>query len=293
MSEVEMGSVPKFLKTLRHYRLVFACIVLVLCFAVGNDLYAANAVTKRHKDLLNGPRQVVDSSEAARRKMAEKTFGSDLSKRYLIDPKAAKQQNMLALLSRAADSCNQISSFISNLPFSEDADAGATTVGATDNYDISGDPQACPHPTCQATSGNFNDRGYTYAGTGTGPDVAYSIAFTLPTSLEITVDPLDVGTEQNPIGDDLAIIVYGAVCSNSSSDAIVLADNAADGNPPDLADNSEKVTFSLLPPGAYNIVVDAYTSAGAVAPTAGPYSISVKCLESGPCAIPAYRRRAR
>lgn len=285
----ESPSLEGLIDGFRRFRLILACILIVLCFAIGNDLYAARTVAQRHKDLINGSRRNVDYSAVLKQKMLEKPFRSDLANRYVIDPKASKQRNLLSILGREADTCNQITSFINSLPFSENG----TTAGTTDNYDLSGDPTACPSPTCEATSGSFPDRGYTYAGTGTGPDVAYSIAFIQPTTLKIVVDPTDVGTAQNPIGDDLAIIVYTAGCSNNPSDAVVVADNAGDGNPPDLPDNSETVTFTLMPAGAYNIVVDGYTSASAQTPTAGPYSISVSCLQTGPCSIPAYRRRAR
>lgn len=282
------SSLKEILAVLHRYRLSLACLVVVMCFVLGNDVYAAKKVADRHKDLL-GPRRVIDYSALVRRKVAEKTYRSDLTKRFLIDPKAAKQQTLMSAMSFQADTCNQNTSFITTLPYTD----SGTTTGATDNYDLSGDPTGCPSPTCEATSGSFNDRGYTYAGTGTGPDVAYSIAFLQPTSLKVTVDPTDVYTTGHPDADDLAIVFYAAACSNDPADAIVVADNAADGNPPDLPDNSETLTFTNLPAGAYNIVVDGYTYAGAATPTSGPYTISVSCVPSLPCSTPAYRRRPR
>lgn len=268
----------------QRYQLFLACMVIVLCFAIGNDVYAAKTVAQRHKDLLNGPRRNVDYSGVVRKKVYEKRYGSDLSQRYLINPAKEKQGSMISALAFQADTCNQNTSFITALPFT---DTG-TTVGATDDYNIQGDPVTgeptnCPSPTCEANSGTFPDRGYAYAGTGTGPDVAYKIAFIQPTTLQITVDPTDAA----PNADDLVIVVYDATCGNAPNTAIVLADNSGSGNPPDLADNSEQVTFTLMPAGIYNIVVDAYSAAGDPV-TAGPYSIDVRCVPSQACRTPGY-----
>jgi len=272
------------LHNLKRFRLLMACVVIVLCFALGNDVYAAKKVAERHKDLLNGARHGRDYSAAARRMIASQVYHSDLKKRFLIDPKSTKQKNMMEALAFQADVCNQNTSFITALPFTD----SGTTVGATDDYDLSGDPTNCPSPTCEATSGSFQDRGYTYAGSGTGPDVAYKIAFIQPTSLQITVDPSDAP----PNADDLNVTVYASNCSNSPSDAIVMADNSGDGNPPDLADNSETVTFTLLPAGIYNIVIDGYTASGDPL-TAGPYTINVSCVASMLCSTPGYRSSPR
>jgi len=268
------------LSNIKRFRLLMACVVIVLCFALGNDIYAARKVAERHKDLLNGARHGRDYSAAASRMLASQVYRSDLKKRFLIDPRATKQKNMMEALSFQADVCNQNTSFITALPFTD----SGTTVGAADDYDLSGDPTNCPSPTCEATSGVFPDRGYTYAGSGTGPDVAYKIAFIQPTSLQINVDP--------PAGLDLNVIVYAANCSNSPSDAIVMADNAGDGVPPDLPDNSETVTFTQMPAGIYNIVVDTYTASGDT-PLSGPYTINVACLAGMNCATPGYKLSPR
>lgn len=282
---ISRAGVLGLLGRLQRYQLFLACVVIVLCFAIGNDIYAAKAVAQRHKDLLNGPRRSVDYSGAIKKQVYGKRYGSDLGQRYLIDPSKEKQPSMISALASQADICNQNSSFITALPFTD----SGTTTGATDNYDLVGDavtggPTGCPSPTCEATSGTFPDRGYAYTGTGTGPDVAYKIAFIQPTSLQITLDPSDAA----PNADDLAIIVYDATCGNSATTAIVMADNAGSGNPPDLADNSEQVTFTLMPAGIYNIVVDGYSAAGDPI-TSGAYSINVACLPSpAPCRIPGY-----
>jgi hypothetical protein len=284
MIEVDNFKRSAFTQTLdllQRYRLHVACIVIVLCFALANDTYAARKVAQRHKDLINGPRQAVDYSARLKKKLFEQKFQSDLTKRFLVDPKksVAAQKSMLDVLNFQNDVCNQNTSFITSLPF---ADTG-TTVGFTDNYDLTGDPTNCASPTCEATSGTFNDRGYTYAGTGTGPDVAYKIAFLQTTSLRITLDPSDAA----PNADDLALMVYGPVCSNNPADAVVIADNSGDGNPPDVADNSEVITFTVMPAGIYNIVIDAYTYAGDPA-TAGPYTLNVACVPNLACKNPGY-----
>lgn len=273
----------------RHLRLVLACILIVLCFAIGNDLYAARAVAQRHKDLIDGPRRVIDYTQVMRQKQVQKVLHNETTPAYLIDPKAKSQSSMLSMLV-GSDLCAAANSFYPNpkvqaLPYS---DTG-TTVGKIDDYDITGDPTACPSPTCEATSGSFPDRGYTYAGTGTGPDVAYRIEFSQQGNFVVVMDPTD------PAGsaDDLAVILYGQVCSNDPADAIVLADNAGDGNPPDLPDNSETITITKIPPGKYNIVVDGYTAAGAGSPSAGPYSITINCVPNMTCVQPVPHRARR
>lgn len=271
----------------QRLRLVFACVVLVFCFLIANDVYGAKAVSERHKQLLNGPRRMVDYSAVVKQKMAEKNFGSDLNKRYLIDPKAATQPNMISVLSFEADTCNQGTSFITTIPFS---DTGTTT-GKTDDYNLSGDPTACPAPACVGYSGDGSiqppDRGYTYIGTGLGPDVAYKIAFTQPTNLQVIMDPLDSGVN----ADDLALVFYTSACTNNPSDAIIVADNSGYGGPGDNPDNAEIITFSTLPNGIYNIVVDAYSYA-TDPPTNGPYTLTVTCAPGqATCRQPGFRRR--
>jgi hypothetical protein len=272
------SSLKNFVAVLHRYRLFVACLVVVMCFALAGDVYAAKKVADRHKDLL-GPRRVIDYSEAVRRQQVNEIYRTKIGKAYLVDPKAAKQPTIMASLMSGSDTCGQLTTAIKTIPFNDGTpSAPVTTVGQADNYDISGDPTACPAPTCEATSGPFSDRGYTYAGTGTGPDVAYRIRFKQPANLQIVLDPTDPpGT-----ADDLALIFYGQTCSNNPADAIVVADNSADGNPPDLADNSETITITNLPLGIYNIVVDAYTYAGAAAATAGPYTLSVTCAPGFP-----------
>lgn len=284
--DIGQSKFNNFLKKVRSYQLFFACVVIVLCFAIGNDLYRAQSVAAKNKDLIRGSNRVINYLDAAKTQRIKTVYNSDLSPRYLINPKAnvTSQKSLISVLS-AQDLCGQRAANIASLPFTDTS----TTVGAVDDYDLTGDPTACPSPTCEATSGSFPDRGIVYLGTGTGPDTAYRLRFTGTTNLKIVLQPTDVGTAANPIGDDMALMFFGATCSSNPADAIVVSDNAGSGNPPDLPNNSESVTITNLPAGFYNILVDGYTYAGAPA-TAGPYTITVDCAPTMTCLQPVYRR---
>lgn len=283
----------RLLEGVKKYQLFIACMVIVLCFAIGNDIYAAKTVAQRHKDLLNGPRREINYQDAVNRRAFRNGLRADTNRRFLVDPKAAVQPNMMrALLVDGSDLCaNPLAGTANPQIFALPYNTTGTTTGYADNYDITGDPTACPSPSCEATNGTvpFLDRGYAYLGTGTGPDVAYRITFTATANIVVTLDPTDpAGT-----ADDLALLFYGDTCSSSPSNAIVLADNSGDGNPPDLADNSEVITISQIPAGKYNIVVDAYTATGNPA-SSGPYSLNVACIGGAtPCVQPAPRRTRR
>ncbi len=274
----------------QRYQLFLACMVIVLCFAIGNDVYAAKTIAQRHKDLLNGPRREINYLDALKKQAFKTALRNDSKRVYLVDPKNRQSGSMLSVLAGGSDLCASPLAIFPNplivppLPFN---DTG-TTVGATDNYDITGDPVNCPSPTCEATSGTFPDRGYAYSGTGTGPDVAYKISFGTTANLRITLDPTDAA----PNADDLALLFYADTCSSSPADAIVLSDNSGSGNPPDVPDNSEYVTLTQIPAGSYNIVVDAYTATGDPA-SAGPYSLTVDCAPSMTCVQPLPRRARR
>ena len=286
LRNVEQSKFNNFLSIVRSYQLFIACVVIVLCFAIGNDLYRAQSVVSKNKDLIRGSNRVVNYLDVAKTQRIKTAYNSDISPSYLINPKVnVKAQKSLVSVLSAQDLCGQRAANILALPFTDTS----TTVGLTDNYDLTGDPTACPSPTCEATSGSFPDRGIVYLGTGTGPDSAYRLRFTGTTNLKIILDPTDVGTQANPIGDDLSLMLYGATCSSNPADAIVISDNAGSGNPPDLPDNTESVTITNLPAGFYNILVDGYTYAGAPA-TAGPYTITVDCAPSMTCLQPVYRR---
>ena len=275
-------------KTFKRYQLVFACIVIVLCFAIGNDLYRAQAVALKNRDLLQDKKRVVNYQDAVRNQSIKSTYTTDLKRRFLIDPKATEQKTIIKALLNGGDQCPSLNAFypnplITTIPYT---DTGTTT-GAFDDYDLTGDPTACASPTCEAISGGFTDRGATYLGTGTGPDVGYRIRFTQTANMIITLDP----SEAAPNADDLALMFYGGVCSNNPADAIVMSDNSGSGNPPDLVDNSESVTITSIPAGNYHIVVDGYTYAGAPA-SAGAYTLNIVCATAG-CPSPAGQRTRR
>ena len=280
---ISRAKVLGLLGKVQRYQLFLACMVIVLCFAIGNDVYAAKTVAQRHKDLLDGPRRVIDYSQVMRQKALQKALHNDTAPLYLVDAKSRNKSSLLSVLG-GSETCAAANSFYPNpkvqaLPYN---DTG-TTVGKTDNYDITGDPTACPSPTCEATSGTFPDRGYAYSGTGTGPDVAYRIQFSQPANIVITLDPSDAA----PDADDLAVILYGSVCSSDPADAIVLADNSGSGNPPDLPDNSEFITVTNVPAGKYNIVIDGYTAAESLPNvTTGAYSLNITCVPAMTCVQP-------
>ncbi len=288
---ISRAKVLGLLGKVQRYQLFLACMVIVLCFAIGNDVYAAKTVAQRHKDLLDGPRRVVNYQDAVNRRAFRNGLRSDLKQGYVVDPKASTQPNMLrALLVDGSDLCaNPLAGTANPQIFALPYNTTGTTTGYADDYNITGDPTACPTPTCEATSGTFPDRGYAYLGTGTGPDVAYRITFTATANIVVTLDPTDpAGT-----ADDLALLFYGGTCSSDPNTAIVLADNSGSGNPPDLADNSEQITITQIPAGKYNIVIDGYSAAGDPL-SSGPYSLSVACIGGAtPCVQPAPRRTRR
>lgn len=208
---------------------ILACLLLVSCLVIGAEQYRTVAALTTSKEII-----IADNRRSVPR------------------------FNMLT----GGDTCGSATA-IGALPYN---DTG-TTVGMTDNYDL---PTAFTAPTvtgcpaCNATGGGPAEaapRGGVFLGTGTGPDVAYSITFTSPAnSIDVTLTP--TGSE------DLALIVYTDVCSNSLSDAIVVDDDNGDGE-------AEHVVISNMPAGTYNIVVDAYSTGGAPPGPSGPYSIAI------------------
>lgn len=214
---------------LRHPVIVLACLLLVVCLVIGADYYrAAAALTASKEIVIADKRRIVPGF-------------------YLLT---------------GGDTCGS-ATVVSALPYN---DTG-TTVGMADNYDLPTAftaPTVTGCPTCNATGGGPAEaapRGGVFLGTGTGPDVAYSITFTSSNnSIDVTLTP--TGSE------DLALIVYTDVCSNSLSDAIVVDDDDADGE-------AEHVVVSNMPAGTYNIIVDAYSTGGTSPGPSGPYSIAI------------------
>jgi hypothetical protein len=276
-----------FMQGLRRYPLILACMLVVLCFVVCNDAYGATKTERRARSLMQGIQpgtKRIDYAEVVRqRRLSEAMLGAS-KRQYLIDPRKAVQPNMLEVFS-GADKCPPTTSFTPSpivFPFPY-TDSGTTESGA-DDYNvatglITSTGGACPSPTCEATNGteNFPDRGYSYNGTGDGPDLAYRISFGAESNMKIHLHPVD----GPPNEDDLALIVYGGACSNNLSDVIVLADNRF----PDIGDNDEDITITKIPPGYYHIVVDAYSYANQLPKSQGPYELTVDCAVPG-CAQP-------
>lgn len=209
--------------------LILACLLLIVCLVLTADHYRAAAAWKASREVI------------------------------IADNRKARIFNGLLA---GGDTCTSATA-IGALPYN---DTG-TTVGMADNYDL---PVAITAPTvtgcpsCNATGGGPAEaapRGGVFLGSGTGPDVAYSITFSSSNnSIDVTLTP--TGSE------DLALIVYTDVCSNSLSDAIVVDDDSADGE-------AEHVVITNMPAGTYNIVVDAYSTGGTPPGPSGPYSIEV------------------
>lgn len=285
----------ELLKKIRNFQLVVACFVLVFCFLACADLYAAKTVAERHRGMFNGNRRVVNYAEVAKLNEMRSHYLTNQKKRYLIDPKAAQQPNMMSVLAGGGDKCPSPLSFFPNpligsLPFS---DVGTTT-GFVDDYDVNADGVGCPG--CSITNGIYPDPGYYYGGSGAGPDVAYRIAFSATANINITMNPTDDDTPpQNPNGDDMTLLVYGDKCINADSSQvapIAIADNSGNAIPPDLPDNSEFISIIGLPAGMYHIVVDTYTAPGDTTTTGG-YSLNVVCTPSQTCTQPIPPRTRR
>ncbi len=261
-------------RNLRRYQLVLACLVIAVCFVLGNDMYRAKAIVLKNKDLFAGNKKVVNYMEAVKAKTFNKLVYSNLSRQYLIDPQRAKQKSLMRMFA-GGDTCGLAATPIQTLPYN---DAAGTTVGLVDNWKIPGDvtdPTVTGCPTCVATgagpAGSL-PRGAVYTGTGTGPDSAYRISFgAANANILVTMDPTST--------QDLALLVYTNVCSSAPADAIVVDDTGAGGI-------AESVTITNMPAGTYHVVVDGY-SAGATLPgPSGPYTLNVTCVTGQTCIQP-------
>ena len=261
-------------RNLRRYQLVLACLVIAVCFVLGNDMYRAKAIVLKNKDLFAGNKKVVNYMEAVKAKTFNKMVYSDLSRQYLIDPRRANQKSLMRVFA-GGDTCGTAATPITILPYN---DAAGTTVGLVDNYKIPGDtvaPTVTGCPTCTATgagpAGSL-PRGAVYTGTGTGPDSAYRISFGAGNAnIIVNMDPTST--------QDLALLVYTNVCSSLPADAIVVDDTGAGG----LA---ESVTITTMPAGSYHIVVDGYSTGGTLPGPSGPYTLSVACVTGQTCIQP-------
>lgn len=224
------GSANRTLRVLLNRpTIVLACLLLVICLILGADHYRTSAALIAAKEVV-------------------------IADNRTLEPKR--------VLLAGGDTCGTATA-IAALPYNDTA----TTVGMADDYDLPVSitaPTVTGCPTCNATGGGPLEaapRGGVFLGTGTGPDVAYSISFSSSNnSLDVMLTPTG--------SDDLALIVYTDVCSNSLADAIVVDDDNAGGE-------SEHVVIANMPAGTYNIVVDAYSSGGTPPGPSGPYSIAI------------------
>ncbi|MFN0279639.1 MAG: hypothetical protein ACKVRN_13740, partial [Pyrinomonadaceae bacterium] len=236
---------------IRRQTIAIACVLLAVCFVLGADYYKSAAILKTSKEVVVADKRQSANWQDSPRILIDKRTGKR------IDPTDASY--ILDAPSGGGDTCGT-ASVITALPFND----SGTTVGALDTYDLPPDtvaPTVTGCPTCTATGGGpagAAPRGGVYTGTGTGPDVAYSVTFTSANnSLNVTMSPTSA---------DLALIVYTDVCSSNLADAIVVDDDGLPGI-------SETVTISNMPAGTYNIVVDGY---GTTPPgSSGPYTLAV------------------
>jgi hypothetical protein len=244
----------RLFKSLKRQTLVFACVLVVMCFLLGNDYYNAKAFNKEVKKTFPKETRVVNYNDALIASSIKKRgfMGTVLrasTKAYI------KTDEILA----GGDVCPGTT--ITALPYN---DAAGTTVGLVDDYNMATDtttPTVTGCPTCTATGTGpaaSLPRGASYTGTGTGPDSAYTVTFSSAgNSLNVTM---------TPAAEDLSLLVYTNVCSSLLPDAIVVSDRGA-------AAQAETVTISAMPAGTYNIVVDGY---GTAAPgSSGAYTLAV------------------
>jgi hypothetical protein len=270
----------------------------VLCFVLCNDIYGATTTERRGRRLTAAKRErVVNYSELlAQNKLKEAMLGAS-KQEYIADPKRGGEANMLEVLN-GSNLCSPATAFfpsplIVNIPYT---DPNATTIGRGEDYNIETGlilktQGACPEPKCFAVNDKegFADRGFAYEGTGIGEDAAYRINFGQTANMKVLLHP-----HGNTITDDLALIVYGARCSNSHSDVVVMADNRYPDPSNDPNGNDEEVTITQMPAGYYNIVVDAYSFANQQPASGGNYDLYVTCADgSGNCPQPLPVRERR
>ncbi|MBK7392348.1 MAG: carboxypeptidase regulatory-like domain-containing protein [Chloracidobacterium sp.] len=261
-------------RNLRRYQLVLACLVIAVCFVLGNDMYRAKAIVLKNKDLFAGNKKVVNYMEAVKAKTFNKLVHSDLSRQYLIDPKRAKQKSLLRMFA-GGDTCGAPATTIAALPYT---DAAGTTVGLTDNYDLPPDttfPTLTGCPTCTETGGGSAGSlptGAVYTGTGTGPDSAYKITFNTGNA--------NILVNMDPTAQDMAVMVYTNVCSSSLADGIVIDDSG-------VAGAAESVQITTMPAGTYHIVVDGYSTGGTPPGPSDTYTLNVTCVTGQTCIQPA------
>jgi FG-GAP-like repeat len=251
----------RLFKSIKRKTLVFACVLVVMCFLLGNDYYNAKAFNKEVKQT-----RAINFNDAL--------IASSIKKRGFMGTvlqASAKEYIATEEILAGGDVCPGTA--ITALPYNDPA---GTTIGLVDNYNLPADtvaPTATGCPTCTATgtgpAGSL-PRGASYTGTGTGPDSAYTITFTSAgNSLNVTMDPT---------AQDMAVIVYTNVCSSLLTDAIVISDAG-------IAGAAETVSISAMPAGTYNIVVDGYSTGGTAPGPSDTYTLAV--TGSGTIGAPA------
>jgi Carboxypeptidase regulatory-like domain len=247
-------------------KLAVACLVIALCFFIGNDTYKAQTVIRDNKDLFSN-KSVINYLEAKNRWSLSNFVARNriYGKAGFLPNFSTKPRKTIKTFRDSlvgSDTCNTPVTNIPSLPYN---DTG-TTVGATDNYNLPADttnPTLTGCPTCTATgrgpAGSL-PRGAVYTGTGTGPDTAYRITYSTAGSMVVTMDPTGA--------QDLTVIVYTSICSSNLADGIVISDTGGGGA-------IETVTISSLPVGTYHIVVDGYSTGGTAPGPSGPYTLAV------------------
>ncbi len=255
----ELRTKESFSQKWRRRRLAVACLLIALCFLLGGDTYRAKAIILNNKQLFEGKKKVVNYMDLNRKRI----FQTDLRQTFWVNPNRKVQRPLYKSLLVGGDTCGAAATVINTLPY---ADVG-TTVGFVDNYDLPADtvaPTVTGCPTCAPVGGGpagAAPRGGVYTGTGTGPDVAYSICFTSANnSIDVTMDPTGA--------QDLTVIGYTNVCSSLLTDAIVIDDDGVGGA-------AEDFQITNMPAGTYHIVVDGYSTGGVPPGPSGPYTLNV------------------
>jgi len=260
-------------RNLRRYQLVLACLVIAVCFVLGNDMYRAKAIVLKNKDLFAGNKKVVNYMDAVKAKTFNKLVYSDLSRQYLINPKRANQKSLLRMFA-GGNTCGISATPIQTLPYT---DAAGTTVGKVDDYDLPADtsnPTVTGCGTCTPLGGGpagAAPRGGVYTGTGTGADSVYRISFGSPNA--------NILVNMDPSSQDMAVMVYTNVCSNNLADAIVIDDDG-------VAGGAESVQITTMPAGIYHIVVDGYSTGGTPPGPTDTYTLNVTCVTGQTCVQP-------
>jgi hypothetical protein len=152
------------------------------------------------------------------------------------------------------DTCEAATPESSTLPYTGPAD---TTVGATDNYDITG---ACTASSTACVGGPGPGRGNTYLGTGVGPDRVYHLKTDANCVLTITMTP--GGTE------DLAVMVFQPPCQSAGAGCLCIDDDDIGGDP-------EEVQLTAVAGADYFVVVDGYSTGATPPGPSGPFTLSV------------------